>query len=137
MADVPAPVKWLAYVTTESMGQRGTIQPVECTTSGAAEIVELGDLKVIPGHRLRGVVRIADGRSVPPDLTMRIFSAVPRNSVAVPVRGNGEFEFIGLPGAHYDLSPEARDYRVTEPVSNLLVDRDISDLKITLEAVKR
>jgi hypothetical protein len=137
MADVPTPVKWLAYTKAESMGQRGSVQPMECTTARAEEVVDIGDLSVIPGHRLKGGVRVKDGGPVPTGLTVRIFSYIPRDSVAVPVRADGTFEFVGLPTARYDVAPETRHYRVTEPVNALLVDRDMSDLTITLEAVKK
>ncbi len=68
---------------------------------------------------------------------MRVLSALPRISLAVPVRGDGTFEFTGLPGAQYDVTPETRDFEVPEPVRGLLVDRDVSDLTITLEAAKK
>jgi hypothetical protein len=42
-----------------------------------------------------------------------------------------------LPTARYDVAPETRHYRVTKPVNNLLVDRDMSDLTITLKVVKK
>ncbi len=137
MADVPTRVKWLAYTKAQSMGQRGTMQPVECTTARPEEVVDIGDLKIIPGHRLAGVVRIKDGGPMPAGLTMRIFSAIPRDSVAAPVRDDGSFEFVGLPTANYDLAPETRRYRVAEPLNNLLLDRDMSELTITLEAARK
>ncbi len=137
IADVPTPVKWLAYVKAESMAQRGTIQPIECTTSRGEEIVNLGDLGIIPGHRMRGAVRISNGGAIPAGLTMRVFSATPHDSMAVPVHSDGGFEFLGLPEAYYDVTPETSGYREAEPVRGLLVNRDISDLTITLEAVAK
>jgi hypothetical protein len=137
IADVPTHVTWVAYTKAESMAQQGSVKPVECTTASAADVVDLGDLSVTPGHRLRGKVTVEHAGSLPKDLTVRMFSGIPRDSIAVPVRTDGTFEFNGLPTARYDLTPETRDFHVSAPVNGLLVDRDTGDITIALEAIKK
>ena len=54
IANVPTGVDWYVYAKMDSIAKRGATIPVECSTRQDGEVVDVGNLQVERGHRLRG-----------------------------------------------------------------------------------
>jgi len=140
--NVPTPVDWHLYAKMESISARGAIQPVKLATRKDLEDVDLGDLKMSAGHRLRGRVVLADGRPIADG--MRVFltpqcqacgeevkyelgsgGSVLRRSFAlmdsqsVLLGPDGRFEFKGLASGPYQIMASVKSYGLVSGYSVL------------------
>jgi hypothetical protein len=138
-ANVPAPNGWFVYAKMASIVNRGATTPVTCRTSRDDEIIDLGDIKIHPGHRVRGRVLLTDRKPIADGMHMSIGSREAWDDQTAPLPPDGRFEFRNLPTGEYYLSPAVKGYRLSEKNPNLSwtiegrIDRDIEDFVILLD----
>jgi hypothetical protein len=141
--NVPAPVKWYAYGKMESLGALGATDPVEVTASRDGEEIDLGDIQIHPGRRMRGKVTLSDGAAIGDGMRLTINAARGRDSQTVPIGRDGRFEFTNLPTGKYSLFASVRGYdirgtdRGTAQYLETTIDRDVDDFAITLDPLRR
>lgn len=136
---VPVPGEWYVYAKMDSIVRWGATAAIACATSREDEDVDLGDVEVKPGHRLRGQVILTDGQPIADG--MRIFVTCDRawdtQTVALPA--DGRFEFANLPSDDYSIHVGVKGYRLSPQNPNLgssiegLIDRDVDDFVILLD----
>ena len=144
ITNVPVPVEWYVYGKMESIAARGGTVPVECDTKADNQDVNIGDIQIKPGRRLRGKIILSDGKPIAGG--MRVFIAADRafDSQTASLRPDGSFEFTGLPPGKYGVNASVRGYRAPQwdyrtqkdPPGTTQVDRDIDDFVLVLDPVK-
>jgi hypothetical protein len=133
LADVPSPVEWYVYAKMESVSQRGATEPVPCATRSAGEVVDVGDLHIQPGHRLRGQIVLSDGAKIPPGMRVTIASDRAFDSQTMLIQPDGSFAYAGLPTGAYEIFASVRGYRAANAIGKLSIDHDVDDFKLMLE----
>lgn len=140
ITNVPVPVDWYVYGKMESIAATGATDPVECATVRDSEEVDVGDIQIHPGHRLRGKVSLSDGNTVPDGMRVTISADRAWDSQTVIIGRDGHFEFVGLPTGKYEIFTSVQGYRLQENRRTIetMIDRDIDDFTIALDpAVRR
>jgi uncharacterized GH25 family protein len=129
--NVPAPENWYVFGKMESISARGAIQPLETPTHRDGEEIDLGDIAMQPGHRLRGKVVLPGGKPVPAG--MRIFitpgcmSCLKEfghfgllDAQTVELGADGAFEFTHLATGPYQITVSVKGYALAEDPAILL-----------------
>ncbi|SPE36509.1 exported hypothetical protein [Candidatus Sulfopaludibacter sp. SbA3] len=135
ITNVPAGRIYYLYGRMESLAPQGVAaEMVACETKDDGQEVDVGDIQVRPAYTLRGMVKLSDGKPIPPDMRINLFPDRGRDSQSVLLGPDGKFEFKGIAKGVYDLAPSVRGYRIGDAnTMEELVDRDISGLMITLQ----
>src|SRR5579862_1626605 len=138
--NVPTPGTWYVYAKMESVAKWGATGNVQCATTRNDEVVELGDLELKPGYRLRGKVVLSDGTAIPNGMRVTISASEAFDSQTVPLPPTGQFEFAGLAAGTYSVFASVKGY---SPVSSkakaaytpppaVSIKQDIDDFTLTL-----
>jgi protocatechuate 3,4-dioxygenase beta subunit len=114
ITNVPAPVDWYVYGKMESLVGRGGTVPVESATKADGEDVEVGDIQVQLGYRLRGKVVLSDGKAIGPGMSVMLSSVKAFDSRQTALAADGSFEFAGLAPGKYEVGASVRGYREPE-----------------------
>jgi hypothetical protein len=144
VTNVPPGVDWYLFGTMDSLAPRGGTGPLECATRTDNEDLNIGDIEVKPGYRLRGRVALSDGKSISEG--MRVFIGDDRtdDSQTAILHPDGSFEFGGLPSGKYEVSASVKGYRApqwdyrtgADRPGTVQIDGDRSDFVLTLNPVK-
>ncbi|MET0282550.1 MAG: hypothetical protein ABW278_15690 [Steroidobacteraceae bacterium] len=132
ITNVPAGRVWSLDATADSSSASGVVETRYVATRNDGEVVDAGDLELRPGHSVSGRVILSDGKVLAPGMRIELFTTTggSRSSVLAP---DGTFMLHGLRGP-YEVSPSVRGYRLQgQRVREVLVDRDIPDLVLTLD----
>jgi hypothetical protein len=130
---VPAKVDWYVYGKMESIASLGATAPVECRSGKDGEEAELGDIKIQPGHRVRGKVTLSDGAPVASGMRVSIAAEKAFDTQTVQLAPDGRFEFIGVPSGKYQIFASVRGYQEAEKDGGAVeVDRDIDNFALAL-----
>jgi protocatechuate 3,4-dioxygenase beta subunit len=141
-ANLPAHNEWFVFGKMNSLSDRGATIPVSCRTSHDDEIVDVGDIRIQPGHRIRGRVVLTDRKSIADGMRMNISSTESSDSQTVPLPPDGRFEFRNVPTSEYSLFPSVKGYHLSDKNPNLSwviegrIDSDIDDFIILLDPGK-
>jgi hypothetical protein len=142
--NVPVPVEWYIYGKMESIAERGATIPIECVTKTDGEDLNIGDIQINPGHRLRGKVVLSDGKSIADGMRVSISADRAWDTQTILLKRDGSFEFIGLASGKYQVFASVRgyqtpqwDYRMkTDPPGTVQLEHDINDFLLTLDPIK-
>jgi hypothetical protein len=113
--NVPVPVGWYVYAKMESIASLGATNPVESSTVRDGELLNVGDLQVIPGHRLRGRIRLSDGVRIPDGMRITIQSDRIWDSQTVLIAHDGTFDFMSIPHGRILYSPVGPGLSIARP----------------------
>ncbi len=114
ITNVPVPVDWYVYGKMESIVSRGGTVPLECATKRDEEDVNVGDIEIRPGYRLRGKVVLSDGKAIAPGMSVILSSARAFDSQKAALQADGSFEFAGLAQGKYEVNASVRGYKEPE-----------------------
>ena len=137
ITNVPAPVNWYVYGKMKSIATLGATDPVECATTRDNEEVNVGDIEIRPGYRLRGKVVLSDGALVADSMRITISADRAWDSQTVIIGHDGQFEFGGLRRGNYEIFTSVRGYQLqgNERTVDTPIDRDTDNFVITLDPV--
>jgi hypothetical protein len=132
--NVPAPVEWYVYAKMKSLEGRGATEPVMCATSVDRQVVDVGDIQVKPGNRLKGQIVLSDGKAIPNGMEIVISSDRAWDTQTASLGADGHFEFEGLSPGNYSISPAVRGYNPPGAAENIAVsiDHDLESRRIVL-----
>ncbi len=135
IANVPSPEQWYLYGKMESLLGRGANEPVKCATTKNREVINVGDIQVKPGHRLRGRVLLGDGKPMPGGMRILISSDRAWDFQTANLGADGHFEFADLPTGSYTIAPAVKGYALPDGAFEVAisVDRDVEDWSIVLK----
>jgi hypothetical protein len=121
----------------------GAVNAHAVRVGGEGATRDAGDLPVVRGHRIKGQVVLADGKTIPPKTRLMVSREDAWDSKRVELDAQGRFEITGLPTERYSVHVSLRGYRISSKnhsadsqVADQLVgtiDQDIDTLKIQLE----
>jgi hypothetical protein len=139
--NVPQPVEWYVYGKMESIAKLGATASVECSTKADNEDINLGDLQILPAHRLQGKVVLNDGDAIPEFSRIIIGPEDTMDSQIAMLQPDGTFEFAGLPSGKYSIFASVRGYQAKRkeggmPMESLQIDRDITGYVLSLDRVQ-
>lgn len=116
-------------------------RPIHAGAEGTT--TDVGDLTVVPGHRIKGRVLLSDDKPVPPKTRLVVSREDAWDIQSVELDPDGRFEMTGLPTERYSLSVLLKGYRISPKNHSAdsrnpwsltgTVDQDIDSLKILLE----
>jgi hypothetical protein len=118
-------------LTTHSRNAANYIAEVRIGTREDGEMVDIGDLTLKQAYTLRGKVALSDGKTIPPG--MRITLSADLDTQVAPLAADGSFAFRGLAADVYQLTPAVKGYQIPEGIKEVLANRDIDGLVITLQ----
>ena len=134
---------YFVYGVMETFKDGTAVAAQELRVGGEGATTDAGDLPVVPGHRIKGQVLLADGKAVPPKTRLLVSRQHAWDSRRVELDPSGRFEIAGLPTERYSLSVSLRGYELSpknhsmDPQSRYrligTIDQDIDTLKILLE----
>jgi hypothetical protein len=96
----------------ESIASLGAANPVDTSTVHDGELLNVGDLKIVPGHQLHGRVTLSDGARIPDGMRITIGADRVWDSQTVVIGPDGTFDFSSLPTGKYKIFPSVRGYRL-------------------------
>ena len=132
--NVPTPVDWYVYGKMEAITALGATDPLKCTTTRDREEVNVGDVQIISGHRLRGRITLSDGAAIADGMHVTISAdRSPQDTQIAVIGHDGHFEFANLPTGKYAIIPAVRGYRLQQIEAT--IDRDVDDFAIALDPV--
>jgi len=137
ITNVPAPVEWSVYAKMGSLVGRGATEPVMCATSVDGQVVDVGEIEVRPGHRLKGQIVLSDGKPIAKGMEIVITSDRGWDSQTATLGPDGHFEFGDLPAGNYSISPAVRGYTLPGAVENVAVsiDHNVDSRKFVMTPV--
>lgn len=144
ITNVPPGRIWVLHPTMESLASRGIgSDPIDCETKDDGQDVNLGDIRLMRAHALRGRVVLGDGKFVPPNMRVTLTTHRFWDSQVMMLASDGSFRFDGLPEGVYSVLPAVRGYRLPDDCAILcrsaevIVKKDVSDfvIKMVPEAV--
>jgi hypothetical protein len=131
ITNVPIGRVWSLAGNAESLATPGVTETRFVATNRDGETVNVGDIEVKPGFSLAGRVVLSDGKPIPADMRLSLYTDRGDNRT-VTLPPDGKFEFKGVAGA-YMLAPAVRGYRAADDnYLETLVDRNIAGLTLTL-----
>jgi hypothetical protein len=138
ITNVPAPVDWYVYGKMEAITALGATDPVKCTTTRDSEEVNVGDIQIIPGHRLRGRITLSDGGAMADGMRVTISADRAWDSQTAVIGHDGHFEFVSLPTGKYEIFTSVLGYRLQKNrhIIEATIDRDIDDFAIALDPAR-
>jgi uncharacterized GH25 family protein len=136
---VPTLGEWYVYGKMESIASRGATEPVVCTTKRNNELVDVGELEVKPGYRLRGKVVLSDGKPVPEGMRIFVTSDQARDSLTAILGTDGHFQYAGLPRGKYSIKLAVKGYILPEGAQEVAIsiDHDVDNWAIVLSPANR
>ncbi|MGA2273021.1 MAG: carboxypeptidase-like regulatory domain-containing protein [Bryobacteraceae bacterium] len=133
--NVPAGVKWYIYGKMAAIAARGAAGPVKCASTADGSEVDIGDLEIQPGLRLRGAVTLSDGAEIRAGMRAYISATRGFDSQEAALGRDGHFEFAGLAPGEYNVWTAVRGYDLPgkQLMLKVAVEHDLSDFAIKLE----
>lgn len=134
ITNVPSPIEWYVYGKMGSLVGRGASELVICSTANAKQQVDLGNIEVKPGHRLRGHVLLDNNNAIPSGTRITIESERAWDFQTVTLGPDGRFEFADLFAGDYTITPAVKGYSLPDGTRSIPVsiDRDVDDWSVVL-----
>jgi hypothetical protein len=136
---------YYVYGLMDSFKAFGCLAAVQMSAKDEGTTNDLGELKVVPGHRLAGRILLSDGKPLPAHTRVLLSRDQAWDSQIVELDDQGRFASDGLPTEVYSVSSQIKGYKLSpkndsaSPVNTYLlegmVDRDIIDLRVLFEPV--
>lgn len=135
MTNIPPSRVWYVYARMESLAARSLAADiVECATKNDGQDLNVGDIFVRPANTLRGKIVLSDGKAIPPDMRVNLFSDRGRDSQSVTLGPTGSFEIKGLRRGVYEIAPSVKGYETRDHQSlEVLIDRDVDDFEAVIQ----
>jgi hypothetical protein len=134
ITNVPTPVDWYVYGKMEALQAIGATNLLECASHRDGEEINVGDIEVRPGYRLRGQVRLSDGAPIRGGMRLTI-TRTSGDSRSVAIAADGSFELANLAAGKYQVLPSVRGYVLPQNQFwiETTIDHDIDDFAIALD----
>jgi len=116
---IPANTRFYLFTPMKEVRDLGLILPVQqVSTAAEGTTIDLGDLKMQPGHSLRGRVVLSDGKEVPSRNRIYLYTEQIGDSQDHGVRPDGSFTFTGIPEGRVEISLRLKGYHVSDKNPN-------------------
>lgn len=109
---LPPDTGWYFYGIMNSLKSYGALGVRGVQTAGDGQAKDLGDLKVVPGLHLAGMVKTRDGKPAPKDMKVSVGLKDAWDYQTVSVDKEGQFRFDGLAPGQIEVSLQNRNWRL-------------------------
>ena len=130
---VPAPEQWILFGKMESLTSRGATKPVAVSTDADRQDVNVGDVVVQIGYRLRGEVVLSEGKRIADGMRVSIENDATQDVQTILLPPDGGFVFEGLAPGRYTVWASVKGYE-TKWNTNVSVDHDLEQVVLRLDA---
>jgi hypothetical protein len=141
--NVAADEEYFLYGMMGTFKDGGAVPVLRIQSGKDGETIDVGELQVVRGHRIKGRVILSDGKTVPPKTRLMVSREDAWDNQRVELDADGGFELSGLPTEKYSLSISLRGYRISAKNHSIdqqnpgqlvgTIDQDIVNLKILME----
>jgi hypothetical protein len=131
VTNVPAPVDWYLYAKMESVSSLGATSPIEVKVAKDGQALQVRDLVLKRGYRVRGTVVAGDGKPIAQGMHVSISSTIVADSQTVPLASDGHFEFANLPPGKYTMWTSVKGYD-EDSQDITIIDRDLDGFASTI-----
>lgn len=113
-SNLPEDRQYYFYGIMSSFTNHGalTARLVKAGHNGSTK--ELGDLSVVPGVRLAGQVKLADGSALPPHTRLSVSGEAAWDVLVAELGADGRFDLRNIPPGTYNVSSRVKGYRLAE-----------------------
>jgi hypothetical protein len=127
-------VKWYLYGKMESIVSLGATDAVPAVVNRDGEDVDVGDIEIQPGHRVRGRITLSDGAAIADGMRVTISAQRVWDSQTVLIGRDGWFQFLSVPTGKYEILPSVRGYKLPGDAFTIQtsVEKDIDDFAVAL-----
>jgi Carboxypeptidase regulatory-like domain len=134
ITNVPSAVEWYVYGKMASLLGRGATEPVICSVAKEKQQMDLGNIEVKLGHRLRGQVVLGDKNAIPSGMRITIESKSVWDFQTARLGPDGSFEFADLFAGDYTITPAVKGYSLPDGTLSLpvAIDRDVDNWSVVL-----
>ncbi len=135
ITNVPAHEEWNIYGKMESIASQGATDPVALATTHDDQEVNVGDISIKHGYRLRGKVVLSDRKPIPNGMRIFIVSDRTRDTQTAPLAADGSFEFLSLARGKYSLFPSVKGYERPKDTLQIEapIDHDLDSFIVILD----
>lgn len=134
---------YYVYGVMNSLKAFGCVTTITVSARDEGTTHDVGELKVVPSHRLAGRIILADGKPIPTHTRVLLGREQAWDSQMVELDREGRFSMEGLPVEQYSVSCQIAGYKLSpknagaSPLNAFqlegIIDRDVSDLSILYE----
>ena len=138
---------YVVYGMMGSIKGGGAVAAVRVHSGADGATTDVGDLRVVRGHRVKGRVMLSDGKPIPPKTRLLLSREEAWDSQRVELGAEGGFELSELPTEKYSLNISLPGYRISSKNHSVdgqntwqlvgTIDQDIDSLKILMEPGER
>jgi hypothetical protein len=139
---LPAGEQYVVLTPVGEGPQKLVLTTKRFKTYGDRKERDLGDLEVVPARRLAGVLEVAAGQALPPEVRITLGRDPDWDLIAVPVGKDGRFAIDGLPPETYAVRVVAKGFAIDgtrlpyqmlrEQAFGLRLRESVEDLRIPL-----
>jgi hypothetical protein len=109
--NLPPNKDYYVYGMVASTQPYGAIPARRVRAGGDGNVLEVGDIEIVPGRRLAGEVRLADGKPLPQPTRLTIGRREAWNSLTIELPPNGHFDATNLPPESLSIGTRVAGYR--------------------------
>jgi hypothetical protein len=140
--NVPTHDDFYLYGLMDTLKPSGSLKARPLSTESHGQQIELGDLKIEPGHRLSGRVMLSDEKMLPAEARILLNRSEAWDTQTVTLGADGSFTFTGVPDEIVDLNVGVPGYQLAKRNRSIdlygralegRVDTDVEGLTIVLE----
>lgn len=141
--NLPPRRDYILLATMKSAGSKGVVRARHVQAGDDGSLEDAGDVPMVPGFKLEGVIRLSDGKPVPAKTRVLVSRDEGWDATQIMADPGGHFSFAGLPPDPLSLSARVRGYRLSSRNRSLdtmnafslvgSLKRDKTDLVVELE----
>ncbi len=135
--------EYFVYAMMGTIKGGGAVATVRVHSGADGATTDVGDLRVVRGHRVKGRVVLSDGKPIPPKTRLMVSREEAWDNQRVELDAEGGFELSSLPTEKYSLNISLPGYRISSKNHSVdgqntwqlvgTIDQDIDTLKILME----
>ena len=138
---------YFVYAMMGTIKGGGAVTAIRVHSGADGATTDVGDLRVVRGHRVKGRVVLSDGKPIPSKTRLMLSREEAWDEQRVELDAEGGFELSGLPTEKYTLNITLPGYHFSSKNHSVdsqntwrlvgTIDQDIDSLKILMEPGER
>jgi peroxiredoxin len=114
LVNLPPNRDYYIYGKMASLREQGAVPAIRKRLIEDGSVLDVGDIKLAPGFKLAGQIRLTDGKPAPAKTRLLLSRDEAWDSVLAEADNEGRFSFSGVPPEAIELSCRIKGYRLSE-----------------------